>query len=386
MSFQKKKSFKSNKRYKNHNRKCFKCESTLHLVAQCPKRDLKCHECGDTRHFAKSCPRKKSKSMIVLLNMDKGNDEMKNEWYIDSGATAHMCNDYSMFENMKEPQTKEIVIANNERMEIKGIGDIMMNFGRGENTWKIIVRDVNYVPDLCTNLLSVRQITKEGHKVNFEDNVCTIRNKNGNKIAVGKIYKGMYKFETSRIENVCFAKTGESKEKLQNEKLEKTEKLHRILGHVSYSNMYFLKNLGFKIEIPRNKCITCIKAKHSRKPFKKQILQNSRKVLDLVHTDLCGPMPIPSLGGNKYFMTIIDDFSRKIFLYPLKNKSEAFEKFEVFFNLMENQMGKKVRAIRSDNGKKYINKHFRLFCEDKGIIQQKNSSIHTTTKWNSRTI
>lgn len=272
---------------------------------------------------------------------------------------------------MKEPLTKEIIIANNERMEIKGIGDIMLNFGRGKNTWKIIVRDVNYVPDLCTNLLSVRQITKEGHKVNFEDNVCTIRNKIGNKIAVGKLYKGMYKFETSRIENECFAKAGESKEKLQNEKLEKTEKLHRILGHVSYSNMYFLKNLGFKIKIPRNKCITCIKAKHSRKPFKKQKLQNSRKVLDLVHTDLCGPMPIPSLGGHKYFMTIIDDFSRKIFLYPLKNKSEAFEKFEDFFNLIENQMGKKVRAIRSDNGKEYINKHFRLFCEDKGIIQQK---------------
>lgn len=89
-------------------------------------------------------------------------------------------------------------------------------------------------------------------------------------------------------------------------------------------------------------CISCLKGKQSRLPF--PVHENSSKeLLHLVHTDLCGPMEEDSLGGNKYFLTFIDDFSRKTFIFLIKNKNEVRIKFEEFKAFAENQTGKKLR-------------------------------------------
>jgi len=88
-------------------------------------------------------------------------------------------------------------------------------------------------------------------------------------------------------------------------------------------------------------CIVCLQRKQSRQLFKNTGGRRAKQVLELVHSDLCGPMP--------------DDFSRKIFVYLLTNKSEVFNKFKSFKALVENQTGYRIKKIRTDNGTECVN-------------------------------
>jgi hypothetical protein len=79
----------------------------------------------------------------------------------------------------------------------------------------------------------------------------------------------------------------------------------------------------------------------------------SAGILDLVHTDVCGPMSQKSLSGCEYYLTFIDDYSRKTWIYFLKAKSMVFAQFQEFRALVENQLGKRIKVLRSDNGGEY---------------------------------
>lgn len=89
-----------------------------------------------------------------------------------------------------------------------------------------------------------------------------------------------------------------------------------------------------------------------------------------MHSDVCGPMPKDSWGGARYFITFIDDFSRKIFIYFMKRKSEAFDMFKTFKSLVENQTDRKIKKLRTDNGTEYMNDSFEHYLKCNGIIHQ----------------
>ena len=76
-----------------------------------------------------------------------------------------------------------------------------------------------------------------------------------------------------------------------------------------------------------DKCEACILGKQNRLPFNSKNYRRARYPLELVHTDLVSPMQVTSIGGSTYFMTFIDDFSHRTWVYFLKNKSEAFDNF-----------------------------------------------------------
>lgn len=76
-------------------------------------------------------------------------------------------------------------------------------------------------------------------------------------------------------------------------------------------------------------------------------------ILQLIHLDLCGAMSVHSIGGHLYNIILIDDFSRKTWIYYLRHKNEAFDTFKEFKVLIENQKGKKIKVFRSENGGEY---------------------------------
>ena len=92
------------------------------------------------------------------------------------------------------------------------------------------------------------------------------------------------------------------------------------------------------IEQPTSSCERCILGKHHREKFIYGVSYRAKKPLELVHTDLCGPMQTPSLTGNVYFMTFIDDHSRKTWVYLLKQKSQAFNGFKSFKAMAEKRV------------------------------------------------
>ena len=93
--------------------------------------------------------------------------------------------------------------------------------------------------------------------------------------------------------------------------------------------------------------------------------------LELIHTDLWGPSPIASLGGSRYYITFIDDSSRKVWVYFLKNKSDVFESFKKWKAMVETETDLKVKCLRSKNGGEYIDGGFNEYCATHGIRMEK---------------
>ena len=146
---------------------------------------------------------------------------------------------------------------------------------------------------------------------------------------------------------------------------------HKRLGHISNQGLVELMKQQAISDI-RNCdfgfCETCIFGKHKRVKFTRG-KHTTIGVLDYVHSDLWGPAKVESLGGARYFMSIIDDFSRRVWVFILKNKSEAFSRFKEWKKLVETQTGKVVKKLRTDNGLEFCSGEFNQFCKSNGIVR-----------------
>ncbi|GJZ04110.1 retrotransposon protein, putative, ty1-copia subclass [Tanacetum coccineum] len=122
---------------------------------------------------------------------------------------------------------------------------------------------------------------------------------------------------------------------------------HCRLRHINKKRMDMLQRDGFlqpTHDESHEKCKSCISGKMARNPFPHQV-ERAKDLLVLIHTDVCGPFKTVSREGANYFITFIDDFSHYGFVYLMKHKHEVFETFKVFQNKVENQFGKKIKAI-----------------------------------------
>ena len=102
-------------------------------------------------------------------------------------------------------------------------------------------------------------------------------------------------------------------------------------------------------------CIDCIKGKYVKK-IKKDTKRRAG-ILEIVHIDICGPFPVKSVDGYNSFITFTDDYSRFGYIYPIKERSEALNKFKIFKTEVENQHNLKIKVVRSDRGGEYYGRH-----------------------------
>jgi transposase InsO family protein len=123
--------------------------------------------------------------------------------------------------------------------------------------------------------------------------------------------------------------------------------------------------------IPRKlkQCDACILGKHSKQPFYDSTSRALRK-LELIHSDLVWPMPVPSSFSNRYILTYIDDYTRMCWLYLLKQKSQAFETFKSFHLWIENETQFRINTLRTDNGGEYKSNKFENYLHQHGIQHQ----------------
>ncbi|KAG2854887.1 hypothetical protein PC115_g25913 [Phytophthora cactorum] len=96
----------------------------------------------------------------------------------------------------------------------------------------------------------------------------------------------------------------------------------------------------------------------------------AKQVLEVIHSDVCGPMQTSTFSGKRYFVTFTDDKSHFCVVYLLRNKSEVADKFAEFVAMAETQTGKRVKTLRSDNGGEYTSGAMAKFCKDRGIEQK----------------
>jgi hypothetical protein len=112
-----------------------------------------------------------------------------------------------------------------------------------------------------------------------------------------------------------------------------------------------------------------VNRKHHHTQFLLSGSSCAKEILGLVHINLCGPMAI-SHGGVMYLLTFTDDFFKEFFFYTMKTKFGVFDKLKVFKALVENQIGKKIKAIKCDGGGEYNLKNFNTSCKENDIVKQ----------------
>jgi hypothetical protein len=165
----------------------------------------------------------------------------------------------------------------------------------------------------------------------------------------------------------------QNEEALVHDEINLNEIWHRRYTHINYLALPFL---GKMVEgIPELKsthegiCKGCALGNNIKRPFPSSN-NRSKEILDLIHSEVCGPMPVGSLGGSLYYVIFIDDYSRNAWLYLLKSKDEVFNNFQEFKAEIENLTNKKIKTLRIDNGGEYTLKEFVAFCKLVGIRRE----------------
>lgn len=288
----------------------------------------------------------------------RSDDASQIEFVMDSGATQHMANNKQYFDNLEGTDNIEIRIAKkNQSIMSTERGNISVKtFYEGDSSTKKM-ENVLYVKDLQCNLMSIRSLTKKGYRVVFE-NDCAYVSMDGETKFVAHVDGNLYKVVLHAERNVFAGISGENHLKHFSQKL-----WHYRMGHLNAFDMK--KMIGRRmvdgleqvnVDIESKFCESCILGKQTRTPFPKYKNMRTSRVLELIHSDVCGPMPTTAYDGSKYYVAFTDDYSRASMVYFMERKSEVLEKFKEFQAMAEAFHGVKIATFRSDNGGEYIPK------------------------------
>ena len=147
---------------------------------------------------------------------------------------------------------------------------------------------------------------------------------------------------------------------------------HNRLGHLNEKYLNQLKDeklIDFNVNEKDQFCGDCCFGKQSRLPHKSPSTANT--VLELVHSDICGPMPVVTYNQKKYFLTFIDHFSKFVTVYLLENKSQVPVVFKAYHAEVKNRFNKNIVSLRCDNGTEYVNAELINFCTENGLVLQR---------------
>ena len=285
-------------------------------------------------------------------------------WIIDSGATQHMTYEKDQLFNyveFKQPCT--VNLGDDRSILAYGKGTYRIVADLGDRVQNISLRDVLYLPDLEKNLLSVRAMVKWGANVEFVRDECKIT-RNGKLLAVGEMHGKLYMLKIVMSEHINMAK------KDSNLKL-----WHYRYGNLGMDSVTKLMKDDMVVGMDNTTdedtvCEGCIMGKQHGTKYPKGKAQRATEPFELVHSDVCGPMSVNSIGGSRYFVTFTDDYTRYTYIYFVKHKDEVLAKFKEFVNMVKNCTGKNVKTFRTDNGGEYCSKEFESFPKDEGIVHQ----------------
>ncbi|GFY14894.1 retrovirus-related Pol polyprotein from transposon TNT 1-94 [Trichonephila clavipes] len=370
--------------YQKKGGKVFNCK-TIKNVKQSIKTIGPCYVCNKYGHLKVNFKEKKSLQKYPSTVNETFNTEFdkgdKGVWVIDTAATSHFCNDKSLFLDLKPITNMKMSLATEDKScPVEGIGTLRFWVKYKGSFHEITLTDVLFNPKLRRNLLSGSRLESKGaHFVGTKGKI-NVFNKDWIKL-----------FSATRHENLYFFKPDhyiipKSKEiSLFSDVTAKTkngaiEIWHQRFCHVN--NDYLVKTskndsvkgLPRLTDNGKTHCIPCKLAKSKRVSFKKTGAVRSKRPLELLHMDLCGPMPTESQGGNKYFLSIIDDYSRKVTVFPIRNKSDVFHTFIRFQKRSERFLSKKVIAVRTDGGLEFCNKDMDIFLTELGIKHEVTNS------------
>jgi hypothetical protein len=291
-----------------------------------------------------------------------------------------MTGDRDKFLTLRNERNGSVSFENDNSSKIIGEGTVRIG-NKNKNAQNVLL-----VEDMKHNLLSVSQMCDQGHKFTFDSQKCEIRREGSRKLVstTARTSNNIYVLSEIGNETCCLGKECES------------WLWHIRMGHMHFNNLVKFSKREAVREIPKIMKPTNTLCKHSEQGkqtntrFKSKEYSTTRP-LEIVHTDLVGPTTTKGLKGERYFMLLVDDYTRMTTVFFLKNKSEAFENFKIYKEMVENEMDSRIKCLRSDNVGEFTSKEFMDYCsshgikrqfsvartpQQNGVVQRKNMKIH----------
>jgi hypothetical protein len=256
-------------------------------------------------------------------------------------------------------------------MVFLGDDSIAKIMGRGRV--KMLLRDgrirtlhgILHIPKLSRSIIFVSKLDDDGVDTILGKGTCKMVR--GAMVLMRGVWCGnLYKLLGSTCTNGCNSFVVHEQRSKQDKTnivpAKKTMLWHQRLGHIGEKDLRTLHDKGM-VEGMSNCTLDfyfyehSIYGKQNRVRFPSGAIR-AKGILKLIHSDVFGPMPVPSLGKSVYYVSFIDDFSRNTWICFLRNKSEVFDKFKDFKALVENKIEKKIKVLRTDNGGEFCGNEF----------------------------
>nr|GEX22944.1 retrovirus-related Pol polyprotein from transposon TNT 1-94 [Tanacetum cinerariifolium] len=244
----------------------------------------------------------------------------------------------------------------------------------------VTIKRVYYVEGLNHNLFSIGQFCDADLKVAFRKSTCYIRDLKGNDLLTGSRGTDLYSItlqDTNSPNPICLmAKATSSQAWLW----------HRRLSHLNFDTINLLSKNDIVVGLLKLKfvkdhlCSSCELGKAKRKSFHTKITPSSKRRLQLLHIDLCGPMRVASFNGKRYVLVIVDDYSRYTWTHFLRSKDETSKVLINFLRLVQRGLQAQVRIVRTDKGTEFLNQTLHAYFASEGILHQ--TSVARTPEQN----
>jgi hypothetical protein len=285
-------------------------------------------------------------------------------WILDTGATDHMVHSLSKFSSVISTINTYIHLPNGEKALATHIGTVQV-------TSSLFLTDVLCVPSFSFNLISISKLTNSPSRcVFFLSHFCFIQDLVAwRRIGLGRKRNGLYFLQVSTTATKPHSFPSVAVHTAVNN-TPTFDVWHHRLGHPSFSRLSLLKHVINDLVIPsaNEHCKVCHISKQKRLPFT-NFVHITAVPFELIHCDIWGPYHVPTLDNQKYFLTIVDDFTRCTWVFLMKQKSETVSLIQSFFTLIKTQFSATIKKIRLDNGLEF---HMPSFYVQHGTLHQKS--------------
>jgi hypothetical protein len=336
------------------------------------KEQIECYKCHKLGHYRNECPEwegnssnyveLKEEEMLLMAYNDEIRNQREEIWYIDSGCSNHMVGTKEWFFDFDDGFRESVKLGNDSKMAVMGRGNVKLSI----NGRTHVITDVYYLPGLGNNLLSVGQLQQKNLSIMFKNNVCKMfHDEKGLILTTEMTPNRMYIIRAHVILPKCLQVVTAGQYWLW----------HNRYAHLSSKGLKTLDKKQMVKGLPNvqeceDKCTDCLVGKQQRSSIPKQANWRASMKLELIHSDICGPISPQSNGGNRYFATFTDDYSRKTWIYLLKEKSAVFDVFKRFKSLVEKESSCSIQCLRTDRGGEFTSNEFNDFCRLQGIKRQ----------------
>lgn len=301
-------------------------------------------------------------------------EQARGVWYLDTGASNHMTGDSTVFSNLDRDITGTVKFGDGSLVDILGRGTIIFSAQRGGHR---MLTEVYYIPSLRSNIISLGQLDEFGCQVLIDQGVLRVRDPEKELLVkVKRSQNRLYKITLTVAQPISLlARTDED-----------AWRWHERYGHLGFESLRKLSRGGMVRGLPQldhvdQLCDACLAGKQRRAPFPQEAIHRATGRLDLVHGDLCGPVTPATHGGRSYFLLLVDDFSRYIWLVLLSSKDEAAGAIMKFQSGVEVETGRKLRALRTDRGGRIHFSNLRRILCGEGSSAAAHGAIFTSTEW-----